>query len=472
MTASVHFVAADIAAVCGGKWLSAPTRAIERFHFDSRDVCEGTCFVALKTGARDGHDFIAAAQANGAVAALVSEPQAQLSLPQLCVDDTLLALQAIAAAHRQRFSHPLAAITGSFGKTSTKEMLSCMLGETHTATTPGNWNNHIGVPLSLLQINLAHHRYAVIEAGISEPGEMPPLAKLARATHVLFTGIGAAHLEALGDEAGVACEKFALAEYADDNATLFFPYECLAYEPFRQSRRPCRVLVKEGTRVDKSILPAHSQLSRYSSQTDGKGARIVNLNLSDTAHLPFTLASDSEGMAGNAALAALAAHAMGADHTQISTGASRWQADGKRGRWLTDNNGIRWFVDCYNANPSAMRDSLNTFMRSTDPSQDQRLFVLGSMLELGTRAPELHEAALAECHFSANDTFLLIGEPSLRKAYAKAIVGHGGSSSRIEHAEITPTALTPKQSQATSIFLKGSRSHRLEQLLNQSLARD
>jgi UDP-N-acetylmuramoyl-tripeptide--D-alanyl-D-alanine ligase len=465
VTENVHFAAADIAVVCGGEWLHAPTRAIERFHFDSREVSDGNCFVALKTGARDGHDFIAAAQANGAVAALVSEPQPELSLPQLCVADTLQALQAIAADHRQQFSHPLAAITGSFGKTSTKEMLSCMLGESVTATTPGNWNNHIGVPLSLLQINPNCHRYAVIEAGISEPGEMPPLGKLARATHVLFTGIGPAHLEALGDEAGVAREKFALAEYADDNATLFFPYECLAHEVFRQTGRPCQVLVKEGTPVNQQILPAKFQLSRYSSQADGKGARVVSLKLNASSSLTFTLTSDSEGMAGNAALAALAAHAMGADSVQITTGAGHWQADSKRGRWLTDKNGSRWFIDCYNANPTAMRDSLNTFIRATGSIGGKRLFVLGSMLELGSRAVELHEAALAECHFDSNDAFLLIGEDALRKAYAKAIVERGGSSAHIEYADKTPTALPAPLATADCVFLKGSRSHRLEQLL-------
>ncbi len=467
MTANVHFAAADVAAICGGKWLLAPNRAIERFHFDSREVDDGTCFVALKTGNRDGHDFIAAAQAGGAVAALVSEPQPHLPLPQLCVEDTLLALHAIAASHRKRFSNPLAAITGSFGKTSTKEMLGCMLGESITASTPGNWNNHIGVPLSLLQIIPGRHRYAVIEAGISEPGEMPLLGELARASHVLFTGIGPAHLQALGDEAGVAREKFALAEYAADNAVLFFPYECLAHAPFRQTKRPCRLLIKEGTHVDETLLPAAAELSTYSSRANGNGGRLVSLKLANRCHLPFSLASDSEGMAGNAALAAMAAHAMGADNTQICTGASRWQADEKRGQWLTDSNGIRWFVDCYNANPTAMRDSLNTFTRATDPRQDKRLFVLGSMLELGSRASALHEAALAQCHFSANDAFLLIGEESLRMAYAKAIVEHGGCSRQIEQADKIPSALLGNQCEATCIFLKGSRSHQLEQLLTQ-----
>jgi UDP-N-acetylmuramoyl-tripeptide--D-alanyl-D-alanine ligase len=465
VAATFDFAAADMATAGNGRWLHFPERAIERFHFDSREVAPGTCFVALQTGVRDGHAFLGAAKANGAVAALVSEPQPDLALAQLCVADTLQSLHSIAAAHRQRFNRPLAAITGSFGKTSTKELLTCMLGESATASTPGNWNNHIGVPLSLLQIDPANHSYAVIEAGISASGEMLPLAKLARATHVLFTGIGPAHLEALGNEAGVAVEKFELAAHAAVEAILFFPYECLDYEPFQQTRRPCQVLTEEGAIIKEGCLPANAQLKRYTSRSDGMGNREVILSLNETTRLSFTLASDSDGMARNAALAALVALAMGANPLQIKTGAGRWRADSKRGYWRIGNDGRRWFIDCYNANPTAMQDALGTFLRATTDGEDRRLFVLGTMLELGDRSAALHRESLAKCQFNLTDCFLLIGSSGLCDAYAEAIVAQGGLPQQIQQLDQTPPELPESLRQASCIFLKASRAHCLEQLV-------
>lgn len=461
-----RFDPAAIATACAGEWLNLPTSAIERFHFDSREVRAGTCFVALKTGARDGHSFLAAALKNGAVAALVSEPQAEIPLPQLCVKDTLTALQAIAAAHRKTFVQPLAAITGSFGKTSTKEMLVSMLGESQTAATPGNWNNHIGVPLTLLQIDPAKHHFAVVEAGISEPGEMPPLGKLARANHVLFTGIGPAHLEALGDEAGVAREKFALAEHAAEDAALFFPCSCLAHEPFRTNSRPCHILVEADSPIDPQRLPQQAQLYRYQSKILGNGSQQIELVLSPEHHLSFTLASESAGMAGNAALAALAAHVMGRDHASICAGIANWRSDSKRGSWQVDAQGRRWFVDCYNANPMAMRDSLSSFLQHTAKDTTGRLFVLGTMLELGERATEWHHSSLVDFSFSDKDHFLLIGDATLCQAYANALQAGSANPTNILQFDQTPETLPPTLNNLQTLFLKGSRSHQLEKLLS------
>src|SRR4051812_30832636 len=162
----------------GGRWTAQPVSALSGFTIDTRQLRSGQIFVALKTDRRDGHDFLPAAQAAGASAALVSAPNPALTLPQLVVADPLGAFHAIGRAHREKITGPVIGISGSAGKTSTKNLLALLLGGNAGAVlaTEGNLNNHLGVPLTLTRIDPQVHRYAVVEAGISAPGEMAVLA--------------------------------------------------------------------------------------------------------------------------------------------------------------------------------------------------------------------------------------------------------------------------------------------------------
>ena len=171
----------DIAAWSKGVWQENELpEAITGFCFDARQLKSGECFVALSGGARDGHAFTAQAAELGAGALLVERPQS-VALPQLIVDDSLLAMGAIGAGVRQRFDPPVVGITGSCGKTSTKEMLRVLLGEPRTHATAGNWNNRIGVPMTLFGLDADQHDFAVVEAGINQPGEMAELGTMIEA---------------------------------------------------------------------------------------------------------------------------------------------------------------------------------------------------------------------------------------------------------------------------------------------------
>src|SRR5258708_4312976 len=172
------FAAEKLATWTGGSWDRLPGGAIEGFNQDTRTLNAGQVFVALKTGKRDGHDFLGEAQTRGATAALVGRAVSDATLPQLVVADPLAAFQRIAREHRREFHGPVVGVTGSVGKTSTKDLLALLLGGSpDVLATEGNLNNHIGVPLTLTRLEPAVHRAAVVEAGISEPGEMAVRAR-------------------------------------------------------------------------------------------------------------------------------------------------------------------------------------------------------------------------------------------------------------------------------------------------------
>ena len=200
------FAPALLAGWTGGRWTRQPQGSITGFSADTRQVRPGQMFVALKTDQRDGHQFLHAAAAAGAAAALVSQSDDSLSLPQLVVEKPLESFQVIAREHRRTFPGRVIGVTGSAGKTSTKDLLATLLGE-RVLATEGNLNNHIGVPLTLTRLDAAEHDYAVIEAGVSAPGEMAPLAEMISPDVAIVTLVAPAHLAGLGGLEGVRREK-------------------------------------------------------------------------------------------------------------------------------------------------------------------------------------------------------------------------------------------------------------------------
>lgn len=172
---------------------------------DSREIKQGNVFVAIQGENFDGHEFIKEAEAKGALAAIVKQPMAGVSIPQFVVQDPLLALAKIAAAHRQDIHCPVIALTGSNGKTTTKEMIAAIL-PTPSHATKGNLNNHIGAPLSVLQLT-SQHRYAVFELGANHPGEIAHTVAIVHPDVTLINNIAPAHVEGFGSIDGVAHAK-------------------------------------------------------------------------------------------------------------------------------------------------------------------------------------------------------------------------------------------------------------------------
>lgn len=437
----------------GGSWLAEPVGAIDGFCFDARQIQPGQCFVALSGGARDGHDFITQAAQGGAVAALVEKAR-PLALPQLQVVDSLVALGAIAAAVRSQFAKPIVAVTGSCGKTSTKEMLRLLLGESRTHATAGNWNNRIGVPMTLFGLDSVAQDFAVIEAGINQPGEMAELGQMIHADLNVLTNIGDAHLERLGTRANVAAEKSLLAAYADAGSPVIMPAEALGYPAYAALADRAIALLDE-----RQGSPIHQVRQAIYF-------RIEPVLRGQTVWLDgesFRIASPSRGMATNAALAIVAARELGIAEADIRERIEAWRPSGDRGR-MADLGRQTFYIDCYNANPSSMADALEAFICST-PQDVARYYILGAMNEIGDTAADQHAAIGRRMALRPQDRAAFVGPKVLTQAYESGALAAGANPEQLQRAENIEKIKSTVAPFAGAIFLKGSRSYRLELLV-------
>ncbi len=458
------FSPADLAAWTGGRWTALPAAPITGFAIDSRRLSPGDVFVALKTGQRDGHDFLAAALAAGAPAALVAQADPRVALPQLVVPEPLTAFQTIARNHRRTFSGKVIGISGSCGKTSTKNLLALLLGGEAggVLATEGNLNNHLGVPLTLTRLDPARHRFAVVEAGISAPGEMAPLARMIEPDLALITLVAPAHLEELGDVGGVAREKAVLPAAIRASGIAVFPKQCAEHTPFRDLN--VRTLVVEPADV---VRPAEPPKDRVFYAVSHRGNNTgLSIAYGPPPPMTFTMPRVSNGMAQNAALAVCSALWLGVPPGLIQERLAAWQPAQWRGE-LRRENGVTLYLDSYNANPASMADALETFF-ALAPADEPRLLVLGSMEELGPRAADYHRKLGLALHLGEKDHVFVIGRHA-REVRAGAIVG----GCRPEQVK-TASSLEPVRARLAgfrgAVFIKGSRRYALEKVLEPASA--
>lgn len=437
-----------------GAWLEGRRPAtISGFHFDARQLPEGACFIALTSGARDGHAFAAQAKEAGA-AALMVEREVEVDLPQLIVADTLEAMGAMGGALRQQFNGPVLGVTGSSGKTSTKEMLGHLLSIHQTHTTKGNWNNRIGVPMTLFDLEPESHGFAVVEAGINQPGEMSALGAMIQADLCVVTHIGPAHLELLGSLDGVAAEKSQLFEYAADGARLVLTAPTLAYSSFSRFRQQAIVLLEAG--ASPSIFA--KDLVPYSIDSVSAGQSEITV-----AGESYSVATTSRGIATNAALAVTTARELGIDVATIRSRLAQWQPAKDRGEWI--HAGDRsFYVDCYNANPASMADAIEAFMAASE-SDRPRCYVMGAMNELGEHAITLHRDCGEKLELRGEDSAWFVGPSELVVAYAEGAQASGATADQLHMADDVESAQSEIAEFSGAFFLKGSRSYQLEQLV-------
>ncbi|HVU23509.1 MAG TPA: UDP-N-acetylmuramoyl-tripeptide--D-alanyl-D-alanine ligase [Opitutus sp.] len=462
----------------GGRWTAQPVPPLTGFAIDTRQLRPGEIFVALKTPARDGHDFLAAAQAAGAGAALVARPAAAVTLPQLVVADPLAAFQAIAREHRRTFAGPVVGISGSAGKTSTKNLLALLLGGAPddfnvlrenaargdfnvirengavVLATEGNLNNHLGVPLTLTRLDPARHQFAVIEAGISAPGEMAPLAGMIEPDVALVTLVAPAHTAALGGLNGVAAEKAVLPAAVREAGVAIFPRQCADFAAFRDL--DVRRMVIERADVIRPAEPPKDKVFFTITQRDE--ATAIALAYGAPPPLGFTMRRVSDGMAQNAVLAIAAALWLGVAPETIQARLGGWQPARLRGE-LRRDNGRLLYLDCYNANPASMADALDAFA-ALAPAGVPRLYVLGGMEELGVGAEMFHRALGRSLRLRPEDFLYVIGD------HAEAVcAGVRENGSRTDQLTVVDS-LEPVAARAAgwdgAVFVKGSRRYRLE----------
>lgn len=364
---------------------------------DTRTLQPGDLFVALKD-ARDGHDFVAQALDKGAAAALVSRRPMGVSdrAPLLIVPDVLQALHRMGAAARARARARVVGVTGSVGKTSTKEMLRAVLlcqGRTHAAEA--SYNNHWGVPLTLARMP-ADTQFAVIEIGMNKPGEIAPLARLARLDVAMVTTVAAAHLEAFASIEGIAHEKASIFDGLQPGGTAVFHADI-----------PTTPILRAKAQAVSARLVSFGE-------TTGADWRLVEARLTDEATvcralrgaepLLYKVASPGRHFAANALGALAVVAALGADPVIAAHDLGRWappSGRGQRERIILDVVEETYFDlidDAFNANPASMAAALDVLIaaKPTDGigrvGGGRRIAVLGDMLELGPDAAALHAA--------------------------------------------------------------------------------
>lgn len=446
------FAAADLAAWTDGRWTTAPA-AVMGFGTDTRALGAGDAFVALRTDRRDGHDFLPAARARGAACALVSRPVAD-PLPQLVVADAAAALRAAAGAWRRRFPGPVVGVTGSVGKTSTKDLLGALLGPT-AFVTEANLNNLLGVPLMLLRLEPTRHRYAVIEAGMSVPGELGVSAAILRPDVAIITAVAAVHLEGVGSLAGVAREKATLVAALAEGGRAILPASLLAWPDFAVQADRC-VAVRFAGEPAPAVRPARLVEASLGEEA---GRRVLRLD-GET----FPLGPVSDGLARNAALAILAARAVGADLPALRAALVAWSPPVGRGSVHAD--GARTFyVDCYNSSPASLLDAARCFDRLSAADARPRLWVLGGMAELGADSAALHRGCGAELPVRADDAVVAFGGDAAQLLAGLPV----GAGPRVA-AGTLDAVRAALAAHAGFVFVKGSRSFALERALPTALA--
>lgn len=405
---------------------------------DTRAIASGSMFFALQGPRFNANAFAAEAIAKGARCAVVDDPEHAKDDRYLLVTDTLSALQQLARHHRRQFSIPVLAITGSNGKTTTKELVHAVLSaQGRTLATEGNLNNHIGVPLTLLRLK-PDHAFAVIEMGASKPGDISELAAIAEPTHGLITNIGKAHLEGFGGPEGVLRTKTELYRWlAECRGTAFVNaddallVENLAGVPNWIGYGTGECQVRGG------LLDAGARLALWFLGSGGERME-ARTRLVGAYNLPNALAAVAVG------------RAFGAADQAIVKALERYEPGNNRSQWIeTERNQV--ILDAYNANPTSVEAALRNFasMQSDRP----KLAVLGDMLELGPEGPDEHARIIDLCN-QLKLPVVLVGP-----IYGSVADGAHSDAGALLNAwaNAGPTGRL--------ILLKGSRGLRLEQLL-------
>jgi len=446
------FAAADLAAWTAGRWTNAPA-AVTGFGTDTRALRPGDAFVAIRTDRRDGHDFLPAARAQGAACAFVSHAVAD-ELPQLVVADAAAALRAAAAAWRRRFTGPVIGVTGSVGKTSTKDLLGALLGPT-AFVTEANLNNLLGVPLMLLRLEPARHRFAVIEAGMSVPGELRVSAEVIRPDLAIVTAVAPVHLEGVGSLAAVAREKATLVAALAEGGRGILPAALLVWPEFAALAGRC-IAVRFAGEPAPAVPPARLVEARLGEEA---GRRLLFLDGE-----AFPLGAVSDGLARNAALAIVAARQVGADLPTLRAALLAWSPPVGRGS-LHVVGAQTFYVDCYNSSPASLLDAARCFDRLSASSARPRLWVIGGMAELGADSAALHRGCAAELPVRPQDTVVAFGGDAVQ-VLAGLPAGPG--------PRVVATSLEAVRAAVAAhpgfVFVKGSRSFALERALPAALA--
>ncbi len=450
------------ALIPGSQLVGTHNVALQRVHTDTRTLRPGDLYVALRGDRFDGHDFLAQAQASGAVAALASHGLGP-GLPGLLVPDTLLALQQLAAGHRQRCVLPLVAVVGSNGKTTVTQMVAAIFrawqGDAALATA-GNLNNHIGVPLTLLRLRQGlqpdgsrGHRAAVLELGMNHPGEIALLARLAAPTVVVVNNAQREHQEFMASVQAVAEENGSAISALGADGVVVLPADD-TYRPLWQPLAGQRQVLTFGLQAGADVV-LQVQAAAPGSHAPGLP---VALPLQVLLHTPAGRGTTTLHLPGqhnlhNAAAAAAAALAAGAPLSAVVQGLADFRPVAGRSQVLQLQRAgqpVTLIDDSYNANPDSVLAAIDVLASLPAP----RWLVLGDMGEVGSQGPQFHAEVGAHAHQRGIETVWAAG----------ALCVHVGATRHFDHAQAVVAALQQAPA-AASALVKGSRFMKMEQVV-------
>lgn len=413
---------------------------------DSRQVERGCLFVAIHGECFDGHHFIHDAAVKGASAVVCSRAIADISIPQLVVPDTVQALAKIATAHRQKLSCAVIALTGSNGKTTVKEMIAAILPQPSYAT-PGNLNNHIGVPLSVLQLQ-QEHRCAVFELGANHIGEIAHTVAIVQPQVTLINNIAPAHIEGFGSLEGVARTKGeihqglpadGIAVINDDDAHAHF------WDPLLVGKKTLRFSIVHSADI-------YARDIVYNAE--GCGQFIL---VTPAGEVWIKLQVAGKHNVSNALAAAACAHALGIALSDIESGLCRFGGVMGRMTFLPGKNNARIIDDTYNAN---LRSSLAA-LDVLGNCRGRRIFVFGDMGELGEWSKQHHEEVGAAARHHGIEALMTCGKSSEAAAHTYGVTGK-----HYHCQEDLVQDLLKQLDENTTVLVKGSRSSKMEKIVH------
>jgi len=453
---------------------SAPTDAIvRRVCTDSRQIQPGDLFFALSGENFDGHKFVADALERGAVGAVVQAdrgPKSPRSGPRLEVADPLLALGQLAAWHRNRFSVQVVAVTGSVGKTTTKDLIHSILSQqSATLKSPGNLNAEIGLPLTLFELG-TQHRAAVVELAMRGPGQIRYLARIARPDVAVITNIGLSHLELLGSQEGIAEAKAELLDFLPHGGSAVLNADD-RFCPFLRERVPAGVQttffgMDTATGVTGDYLGPGYAEGKERSPERVMGSRFILRTAKGQKVRPAWIPLLGRHNLRNALAAAAVAQALGVSWPRIHRGLAEAEISGMRMAVHRLRDGSFLLDDAYNASsPEAMFAALEVL---GETSGLRKLAVLGDMLELGPATDEAHDQ-VGDAVAKLRPSFLITVGAHARRIAERA-VGRGMSESQIATCATNSEALVCLQERRRPgdvILVKGSRGVAMESIVRE-----
>ena len=446
--------AQNIAELLHAEFINPADVTVTTTTFDSRTATPGSLFIPL-IAENDGHQYLASAVANGTSVTLWQRDHTPYptDVPVILVDDTLVAFQELAAAYLKSVAPKIVAVSGSNGKTTTKDFIAAVAATTYKTTkTPNNFNNEIGVPTTILAMP-ADTELLVVEFGMDHPGDLDKLSKMVNPDIAVLTMIGEAHIEFFKTRDRIAEGKMEIVNGLAENGTFVYNGD----EPLLTER----VAARPNMNARSFGLQASNDVSATDIVMTPASA-----NFTGTDGQAYTIPMSGEYNVANALAAITVGSLLDIPTEKIALGLATATMTANRTQWLTGTFGGQILSDVYNSNPTATHEVLNLF--GSVPTKGRRIVVLGDMLELGEAGPELH-AGLATS--LKNDTFsdvYLVGElmANLEDALASEFAGHLHRYAKTDKNKLSTDlkkALTPDD----MILLKGSHGIHLEEVVTE-----